>query len=542
MTGLTSPNYLRPGSGPQTDATASQTGSGPQTGPATHAGATASRLGTKDRPHPAGGAEAASQVPLKVMGRGTLSRQLVLRVTALVALVAIALSAITAFAIQQILVGQTDQQLRELAARPQKISDRDPLGATGGIGRQDGLLLYRVITDPYTGLQLEACSVQTGNQQVDPSASARSQLRSLPSGTSYVTLPDGLGLYRVYAYTDASGGHGVVGLPATLITAPMLALLPAAGLFTLGAIAVAYLAGRTVVQRSLAPLQRLATTAHQVSELELDSGEVAVPVRVPSSDTDPRSEVGQVGLAFNHMLDNVEGALTARQASEMKVRQFVADASHELRNPLASIRGYAELTRRERDEVPDDTAHALGRIESESARMSALVEDLLLLARLDAGPNLALTPTPLNEIVANAVSDAQVAGPDHEWTLSLPEADVVAIGDPFRLLQVISNLLANARVHTPAGTEVQTSLSAEGPYAVVRVSDNGPGIPEGIRDKVFERFTRADASRVRSGGQSTGLGLAIVSAVVGAHRGSASVESSANGTTFTVRVPLARES
>ena len=174
--------------------------------------------------------------------------------------------------------------------------------------------------------------------------------------------------------------------------------------------------------------------------------------------------------------------------------------------------------------------------------MSALVEDLLLLARLDAGPNLALTPTPLNEIVANAVSDAQVAGPDHEWTLSLPEADVVAIGDPFRLLQVISNLLANARVHTPAGTEVQTSLSAEGPYAVVRVSDNGPGIPEGIRDKVFERFTRADASRVRSGGQSTGLGLAIVSAVVGAHRGSASVESSANGTTFTVRVPLARES
>ena len=155
MTGLTSPNYLRPGAGPQTDATASQTGSGPQTGPATHAGATASRLGTKDRPHPAGGAEAASQVPLKVMGRGTLSRQLVLRVTALVALVAIALSAITAFAIQQILVGQTDQQLRELAARPQKISDRDPLGATGGIGRQDGLLLYRVITDPYTGLTVD---------------------------------------------------------------------------------------------------------------------------------------------------------------------------------------------------------------------------------------------------------------------------------------------------------------------------------------------------------------------------------------------------
>jgi len=467
------------------------------------------------------------------MGRGTLSRQLVLRVTALVALVAIALSGLTVAAVQTILQTQQDVSLREVGARAPH--DRTDPGASGsGGGRQDGLLQFRDY-----GSTL-AASVQSQGTVAAITLDAARQLQALTPGTLTTITLDELGLYRVYAFTDPLGYQGAVGLPSSQISRPVLSLVGAASLFTALAIGLAFVVARQVVQRSLAPLQRLAATAQTVSRLELHSGEVHVPVRVPAADTDPRSEVGQVGIAFNRMLDNVEGALDARQRSETKVRQFVADASHELRNPLASIRGYAELTRRERDEAPPTTAHALGRIESESARMSSLVEDLLLLARLDAGPNLALAPTRVNEIVANAVSDAQVAGPDHEWELTLPDRDVVAVADPNRLLQVVANLLANARTHTPAGTLVHTSLRTEGGQAVIVVSDTGPGIPDAIRDRVFERFTRADASRVRSGkGQSTGLGLAIVAAVMQAHGGSASVESSDAGTTFTVRVPLA---
>ena len=213
-----------------------------------------------------------------------------------------------------------------------------------------------------------------------------------------------------------------------------------AGVVIIGAVVVT----RSVVVNSLAPLNRLAATATTVSNLPLESGEVEGIVRVPQRDTDPVSEVGRVGLAFNHMLDNVEGALGARHASEVKLRQFVADASHELRNPLAAIRGYAELTRRERDQVSDTMSHALTRIESESDRMSTLVEDLLLLARLDSGPALDVRATDLTEIVLNATSDARVAGPDHTWTLSLPDEPVYALGDRYRLHQVLANLLANA--------------------------------------------------------------------------------------------------
>jgi len=500
---------------------------------------------------PGGATVAPSASPLaKPMGRGTLSRQLVLRVTLLVALVAVALSGLTAVAAYSILQGQIDQTLQSRSGVPDSRHGTVPDGKTnlpdrgpGDTGQQIGMLLYYSLTD--------YGRVLTGTSESDNlTADENALLKALPVSNTPVTvqLPNH-GAYRVLvrplSAVDLSTGASVtgtqvVGLPMSQAIRPLRDLLLAAAALTLAAIALAYVAARRVVGSSLQPLQRLANTAHQVSQLELHSGEVEVPVRVPGPDTDPRSEVGQVGLAFNHMLDNVEGALSARQRSEMKVRQFVADASHELRNPLASIRGYAELTRRERADVPPNTAHALNRIESESARMSSLVEDLLLLARLDSGPNLTMTPTHLNEIVANAVSDAQVAGPDHEWELSLPASDVVAVGDPFRLLQVISNLLANARTHTPAGTLVSTSLSAEGGFAVVRVADNGPGIPASIRDKVFERFTRADASRVRSGqGQSTGLGLAIVAAVVAAHRGTASVDSNDHGTTFSIRIPLA---
>jgi two-component system OmpR family sensor kinase len=284
------------------------------------------------------------------------------------------------------------------------------------------------------------------------------------------------------------------------------------------AIGVTVIAARTLVERSLRPLNRVAATATQVSQLELDRGEVALAVRVPPEDADPTSEVGRLGLAINHMLNNVAGALTARQASETKVRQFVADASHELRNPLAAIRGYAELTRRSGEEIPSDAAYAISRVESEAERMSRLVDDLLLLARLDSGPDLDPQPADLTELVINAVSDARVAGPGHIWTLALPDEPVIALGDHNRLHQVLTNLLANARTHTPPGTRVETGLATQDGQAVITVTDDGPGIPDLVREHVFERFTRA---------------------VVEAHHGRVFVNSRPGRTQFSVMLPLA---
>lgn len=465
-------------------------------------------------------------------GRGALSRQLILRVTALVAIIAIVLSALTALAMHRILINQLDHQLVSTAARVDAQGMGRPVPGAGGAGQAQGLLIF---VSGWTGF------VQVGREREELSDELIEQLEEFPPADrpSTVTLTD-LGGYRIWV-TEAGDHTLVIGLPTTELTQAMLSLLTSAGLLTLLAVIAAALGARAVVEQSLRPLARLASTASQVASLELDSGEVNVPVRVADSDTDPSSEVGQVGLAFNRMLDNVEDALDARQRSETKVRQFVADASHELRNPLASIRGYAELTRRGHYTLPPDAQHALSRIESESNRMSVLVEDLLLLARLDSRPDLTLHPTDLAGLVVNAVSDAQAASADHQWTVSLPEAPVSAVVDANRIHQVVANLLANARAHTPAGTRVDTSLAVEAGQAVIRVSDNGPGIPDSIRDTLFERFTRADTARVRSGRgtPSSGLGLAIVYAVVSAHGGTVAVSTPpGGGTTFTVRLPL----
>ncbi|MBK8461768.1 MAG: HAMP domain-containing histidine kinase [Nigerium sp.] len=462
--------------------------------------------------------------------RGTLSRQLVVRVTALVAAVAIAVSALTALAVHRILVDQLDQQLASTAQRLRDPGPRGPLTPDGGPGQIQGLLRY---------IEGVGGVVQEGRSYTLLTDDQTAPLDGLEAAGPANVLVPGVGTYRVRAVTDATTTI-VIGLPTSAVNSTMLSLLLAATVLTAVAIVAAFGAARAVVERSLRPLAQLAATAQQVSALDLHSGEVAVPVRVPDTGLSPHHEVAQVGVAFNHMLDNVEGALAARQCSETKLRQFVADASHELRNPLASIRGYAELTRRERDEVPDTTAHALDRIESESERMSGLVNDLLLLARLDANPTLESRPVSLGALLANAVADAEAAGPAHAWSLTLPDDEVVARGDEGRVQQVVTNLLANARTHTPARTRVDTALARDGRWAVVTVTDDGPGIPEDIRDRVFERFMRADNSRVRTGsGQSTGLGLAIVAAVVGAHGGSVGVTSRPGFTRFTVRLPLA---
>jgi two-component system, OmpR family, sensor kinase len=297
-------------------------------------------------------------------------------------------------------------------------------------------------------------------------------------------------------------------------------------------------AGNWLVRRSLRPLRRVASTAHEVSQLQLDSGQVALAPRVPEADTDTRTEVGQVGTALNRMLDNVGDALNARHASEQRVRQFVADASHELRTPLASIRGYAEYSLRQRSELSEPVAHALTRVQSEAVRLTELVEDLLLLARLDAGRPLEREHVDLSQLVVEAVADARVAGPDHVWALDVPAEPIETEGDLGRLQQVLVNLLANARVHTPAGTTVRVSLSRLNGRPTLRVTDDGPGIPPDLQPEVFTRFARGDTSRNRAAG-STGLGLSIVAAVVAAHGGLVQMDSTPGRTAFTVTLPAA---
>jgi two-component system, OmpR family, sensor kinase len=293
--------------------------------------------------------------------------------------------------------------------------------------------------------------------------------------------------------------------------------------------------GTAWVRVSLRPLRRVAATATRVTQLPLASGEVSLPERVP--DTDPRTEVGQVGTAFNRMLGHVESALARREASEARLRSFAADASHELRTPLAAIRGYAELARRSPDVLPPEIAHALGRVESESARMSLLVDELLLLAQLDAGRPLASEPVDLTRLAIDVTSDARAAAPDHRWQLELPDEPVMVRGDEQRLHQVLANLLSNAARHTPAGTAVTIAVFATADTAAVSVADNGPGIPAELQPDVFERFVRGDSSRSRAAG-SSGLGLAIVRAVTAAHGGRAEVASRPGETRFTIRLPV----
>jgi two-component system OmpR family sensor kinase len=250
---------------------------------------------------------------------------------------------------------------------------------------------------------------------------------------------------------------------------------------------------------------------------------------------DDGTELGRLAAALDDMLGQLELAFDEREASKARLEQFVADASHELRTPVTAIRGYAELYRTGGLRSSEELERAMGRIEGESTRMGRLVDDLLLLARLDEQQPLELTDIDLAKVASDAVSDARAVDSERPVTLVAPHA-VMVRGDDRRLRQVFANLLTNARVHTPPGTPVHVTVSANGADAQVVVRDEGPGITDQDQARIFERFYRSDPSRSRAKGGS-GLGLSIVAAVVHAHGGSVDVDSSSDGARFTVRLP-----
>lgn len=348
-----------------------------------------------------------------------------------------------------------------------------------------------------------------------------------------VDLGSRLGDYRVAAVTVGPAVL-VVGLPMAPVYDSVWKLFWVVVSVLAGALLTGSIVAAVVVRRSLRPLERVAETASTVARMPLDRSDALDGVRVP--DTDPRTEVGRVGSAFNRMLGHIGGAMQARERSEQQVRQFVADASHELRTPLASVRGYAELTRRMGGDLPPDVVYAMSRIESESIRMTSMVEDLLLLARLDEGREIQLAEVDLTGLVLDAVNDAHAASPDHVIEVDVPPEPVAVVGDAARLHQVIVNLVTNARTHTPEGTRITVGLAPVDGGVDLTVRDTGQGIDPAFLPKLFERFARGDGSRSRAVG-STGLGLAIVDAVVQAHGGRVDVTSEPGDTVFTVHLP-----
>ncbi len=455
------------------------------------------------------------------------------------AVVLAVVGAAAAAAVRGELLGQVDERLAAAVARSAQAWDDLGPGADGNgpdfllvPGQGDGTLGARVAG----GVVTEAAVIGLdGGGEALTAREVAALARVSPDGAPRTVDLGRLGSYRVVAVPTGDGGALLTGLPLRSVSAALLRLAVvevAAGL--LGLLAAAAV-GSAVIARTLRPLNRVAATAGRVAALPLSSGDVRLPDRVPAADTDPRTEVGRVGAALNRLLDSVETGIAARQASETRLRRFAADAGHELRTPVTSIRGYTELVRR-RGGLPEEVDAALRRVEAEAVRMSGLVDDLLLLARLDAGRELERGDVDLTALVLDSVSDAHAAAPGHAWRVDLPSAAVHVPGDAARLHQVLAGLLANVRTHTPPGTTGTTRLRAEGGTAVLEVADDGPGVPAGLRAGVFGRFVRGDDSRSRASG-STGLGLAIVAAVVEGHGGTVAVDSAPGATVFTVRLP-----
>ncbi len=340
----------------------------------------------------------------------------------------------------------------------------------------------------------------------------------------------GVDRYRVYVDTadDVAGDILIVAIPLDEVDVTLAQLLGLELAISAGVTLVLAVATWLIVRQGLRPLIRMGATARSIAASELHQ-------RVePATE---RTEVGRLGLAINAMLEQLESAFAARAASEERLRQFVSDASHELRTPLTSMRGYAELLKAHPEMAPEEMEAAAGRIEDESRRLGVLVEDLLLLARLDQGRALERNRVDLEALVTDACADARIADRNRTITARI-SAPLIVVGDESRLRQVLTNLLRNAQVHTPPGTPIEVALRPGAGTAIIEVIDHGPGIPDATAELIFERFHRADPERSRDRGGS-GLGLSIAAAVVGAHQGTIRVlPTEGGGATFRIELPL----
>ncbi|MGW4879404.1 sensor histidine kinase [Streptomyces sp. NPDC004262] len=479
-----------------------------------------------------------------------LRTRLPVLVTAVLVCVCAVLAVTTVFAQRAALMGGLDDRVGDAVERDAAGAARHPelprdLGFLTEGGRPAGDLAARVDA---RGRILSAAVVTENTSPRPLTADQADALGDVtPNGPPGTRTVPGLGTYRVAAL-DASGVRVVTGLPMDDVRDTLGDLARTEAVLAAVALTAACCASTAVIRRQLRPLGRVAATAADVSRAPLGPGPGTALPRVPERDTGPGSEAGQVGAALNRLIDRVEAALADRRRgeeqvrrSEERMRRFLADASHELRTPLASIAGYAELMSRGTGRVAPDPAWR--RVDAESARMRGLVEDLLLLARLGERAPLQAVEVDMAAVVAEAAWDARAAGAGHVWRLELdPDAPVLVLGDLARLRQAVANLLANARAHTPAGTTVTATVGATAAACVVRVRDDGPGIPPEFLPAVFEPFTRADPSRTRTGspGGGAGLGLAVVAAIATAHGGRAEAHSVPGRTEFTLELPAAR--
>jgi two-component system OmpR family sensor kinase len=375
------------------------------------------------------------------------------------------------------------------------------------------------------GGDLNAASVATYLGGITPAKAASYQGRAFTieaKGSDFravaLVLPNGAG--------SVVAAQSLDGLNKTVGKLGFFFLL--IGLLLISLIAIA---SRIVIKVGMRPLEDVEETAEQIASGDLSA-------RMP--DANPHTEVGRLVTSLNSMLARIEASFDARAESENKLRRFVADASHELRTPLTAIRGFSELYRQGAVSGEEPTRELIGRIEGESKRMGSLVEDLLLLARIDQAREMESKPVNLGDVVESAVASARAAGPEHPVSFTPPSEEFFALGDEPRIHQVVANLLANARTHTPAGTEIKVSLHREVDGITISIADSGPGLSDEDQKKIFERFYRADTSRVRIDGEGSGLGLSIVDAVMKAHGGSVSVTSELEkGATFTLFFPVA---
>jgi len=483
----------------------------------------------------------------------SLQTRLMTAVIGFVSLILVIVAVITSASLGRTLEDQLDQRVKSYALQvtdvwvdplPASTATIDNILARAG-GAPPGLLL--AVSSPLTGTSGAVFTNSVNEPGSESTTLTTQQLRQINEGLdgtrlTTISITD-VGSYRVAVTTSHSGVIVVTGLPRADIQAQLTTLLTVIALATIGGLILLALTTAITIRVGLRPLRAVAATATRVADLPLDRGEVSITERVPASEADPRTETGLVGASLNKLLDHVDASLAARQKNEERMRRFVADASHELRTPLASIRGYSELSLRalgqnHGPEAIDGTTTSLERIQAQSLRMTRLVEDLLLLARLDEGQELVHGTADLAQLALESLADARPTAVDHHWSIEVPEEPVVVGGDAGRLHQVVANLLANARPPTPAGTTITVHVGREGDDAVLRVHDDGPGIDPGVRDELFARFARGDSSRARQTG-GTGLGLAIAKAIVEGHGGRIGVTSEPGDTTFTVRIPLA---